>query len=219
MSGTVVRKLMPSTGLLPSAPAGTDAYAGDNARRVRIRCSTATPDRANEVVVQQGISLKNFTKNPVILWNHDHSSPIARAVEVGLEGGNLMATVQFPPAGTNPQSDQIYNLIRADIVKAISVGFLPVETVPLDKGNPIRGPQKYLKSDLMEVSFCSVPCNPECGVTWVYATNGDEAARKTAALAEAKRKATVDMLKLKQPAGQAKRLRDVEVLRLKAARQ
>jgi hypothetical protein len=40
-------------------------------------------DRDNDVVVIQGVDIKNYKDNPIVLWAHDQKSlPIAKATKV-----------------------------------------------------------------------------------------------------------------------------------------
>jgi uncharacterized protein len=66
--------------------------------------------------------------------------------------------VQFPPEGTSAKADEVYGLIRAGVVNVASIGFLPIDAEPLDSKQPWAG-QRFLKSELMEFSFVSVPAN------------------------------------------------------------
>ena len=134
----------------------TTSTTGLDERQVRVVASTPAVDRAGDVVVAQGIDLAAYKGNPVILWNHDPGSPIARCVEIGVNAGQLEAVAQFPPEGTDPLADRVYGLIKAGVVNATSIGFAPVEETPI-KGGGVT----VSRSELWEFSFVSVPANPE----------------------------------------------------------
>src|SRR5882724_11100328 len=121
MPARPINKLLPtSTELLPDA------------RQVKVICSTAGVDRMGDIIVQEGLDLTAYRKNPVVLWGHDSDVPVAKAVEIGIEGGKLKATVQFPAEGVDSESDWVYGKIKAGIVNATSVGFSPEEFEPID---------------------------------------------------------------------------------------
>lgn len=181
-----------------STSGATNSYAADESRRLMLQCSSEAIDILGDIVVQSGIDLSRFRKNPVVLWQHNQGSPIARALEVSLGPMGLQALVEFPAPGISSMADLIYGLVRADIVRGVSIGFQPVAAVPLDKGNPKKGPQKYTKSQLFEISLCSLPANLDGRVTWKFA-EGDEAARLKAAEAVARRMRQIDVLRLKVP--------------------
>ncbi len=134
----------------------TTTTTGLDERQVRVVASTPAVDRAGDVVVAEGIDLAAYQANPVILWNHDPGSPIARCVEIGVKAGQLEAVAQFPPEGTDPLADRVYGLIKAGVVNATSIGFAPVEETPIKGGGVTVN-----RAELWEFSFVSVPANPE----------------------------------------------------------
>lgn len=127
-------------------------------RQIRAICSTGEIDRAGDQIEQSGISWREYLMNPVVLLNHDISKPIARTTQIGIEDGNLTATFEFPPPGTSAIADEALGLIKANVLSAISVGFDPIETEPMNAMNP-RGPQRYKRITLLECSVVAVPCN------------------------------------------------------------
>jgi HK97 family phage prohead protease len=130
-------------------------------RQVTVICSTGEPDRMGDVIVQSGIDLTAYRKNPVVLWGHSADVPIAKTIDIGIKNGKLQATVQFPPEGDDEDSDWVYGKIKAGIVNATSVGFIPMDYEPLDPKSPWSG-FKFAKSELLEFSFVSVPANAGC---------------------------------------------------------
>lgn len=144
---TAIRKSF----IAPATPLGP--------RDVRVQCSSEPPDRAGEVVVQSGIS---FAGSVPCLWNHDPSQPIGRAYPM-LRDGALFADITFAPEGASLKADEICNLVKAGTINTVSIGFDPHSTVPMDKLNK-NGPLKYLSAELLEVSFVSVPDNPDAVV-------------------------------------------------------
>jgi HK97 family phage prohead protease len=164
-------------------------------RSVKVTCSTGSVDRMGEVVVQSGIDLSEFRQNPIILWSHNMEQPIGTAVEIGLQKGLLTAKVEFAPEGMSKKADEICAMVKAGLIKTVSIGFDPVETEPMNSQRP-KGPQKYLKSTLLEVSFVSIPANAEAIVTERAAVPGKarEGRRISAATAAALDRASNGML-------------------------
>jgi HK97 family phage prohead protease len=130
-------------------------------RQVTVICSTGEPDRMGDVIIQSGIDLTAYRKNPVVLWGHSADVPIAKTIDIGIKNGKLQATVQFPPEGEDEDSDWVYGKIKSGIVNATSVGFIPMDYEPLDPKQPWGG-FKFAKSELLEFSFVSVPANSGC---------------------------------------------------------
>ncbi len=133
-------------------------------RQVRVICSTETKGRDDIILVTRGIDLTNFRLNPVVMWQHCPDWPIARAVEIGVEGNDLVATVQFPEAGASPRADEVYNLVKAGVINAVSTGFEMREAEPLDPSKPRDG-LRITACELQEFSFVSIPAVPDALVT------------------------------------------------------
>lgn len=140
-------------------------------RLVTVICSTGEPDRMGDVIVQSGIDLTAYRKNPIVLWGHSSDTPVARTIEIDVKDGKLQATVQFPPEGDDEDSDWVYGKIKAGIVNATSVGFIPTDYEPLDLKQPWSG-FKFSKSELLEFSFVSVPANAGCLIVGRSLFNG-----------------------------------------------
>lgn len=137
--------------------AGTETLS--DKRQVRVICSTSAIDRSGDIVVQEGIDLTSYRANPVVLLDHNYSQRVARCVEIGIEGGNLTALVEFPPEGELPLSDRTRLEVKHGLLNAVSIGFMVIESEPMDKSKP-KGPQKIIRCDLAEFSFVGVPANP-----------------------------------------------------------
>lgn len=130
---------------IKSAKAATDAGSFE------VVISTADIDRQGETVSQDGWDLSFYKLNPVVLWAHDYFSlPIGIATEIEVKDGKLIAKGMFAPADANPFAQQVRRLYDLKIVRATSVGFIPLET----DGKTI------VKAELLEFSFVPVPANP-----------------------------------------------------------
>jgi len=129
-------------------------------RQVRVICSTGEEDRAGDIVVQEGGDLTAYRENPVVLWGHDISKPaLARAIEIDVVDGKLQSLVDFGPEGIDPLAEMVLAKVKARILNAVSIGFTPLKSEPLDPGNPKKGPQRYTMWELGEFSFVNVPAN------------------------------------------------------------
>lgn len=147
--GTVVRLAV------ADPEVGTDA-----SRKIRFVFSDGSIDRAGDSIDPAGWQTDTFNKNPVALWAHDSfSPPIGRASGVGPFGSKLMGDIEFMPADISQFADSIYKMVRAGYVKAVSVGFIPLSWVfSKDKDRPYG--IDFTKQELLEISVCPVPCNP-----------------------------------------------------------
>ncbi len=126
----------------------------DKPRTFRFRISDGTVDRDKDRIDPAGWELDNYRRNPVVLLSHDYSSlPVAKTTEIGVQGGALMATAEFPSEGIFPQADQVFRLIKEGYLSTASVGFRPIEWVY----NSDRGGMDYHKQELLEWSVVPVP--------------------------------------------------------------
>jgi hypothetical protein len=124
-------------------------------RQIKVVCSAPGLDRMGDIVVQAGVDLGPFLASPTVFWNHDAAYPIARAVWIGLESGNLTSIAQFPPIGTDETSDRVYRLIKSDIPLDVSIGFIPTLTEPINKNEPWNG-TRFLRCELLEWSIVGI---------------------------------------------------------------
>ena len=132
-------------------------------RQYEFTASTADMDRDGEVIEVSGWDLKNYKKNPVIMFGHDYKSlPIGKATKIGVRDGKLVDVVEFPPEGTYEFADTVARLVDAGYLKTQSVGFIPKKWEDGDfddeKGNKPR--RTYTKQELLEISIVPVPSNP-----------------------------------------------------------
>ncbi|MFZ4605164.1 MAG: phage major capsid protein [Caulobacter sp.] len=121
--------------------------------------SDATVDRYGDIIDPTGWDLKWFKKNPIALFGHLSDFPIGTWSDLRVESGKLIARLNLATKGTSARIDELIGLVEQGILRAVSVGFRPIEAEPLDAKRPYAG-QKYLKQELLETSLVSVPANP-----------------------------------------------------------
>ena len=130
--------------------------------------STATPDRAGDVVVQDW-RLANYRRNPVILDSHNPSLVVGRAVSAKVrERKQLEIMVQWDDSELNPVGMLIAHQHREGYRQAGSVGFRPGRAVrrsQLPKEDSYYLETGYgrvlSRNELLEFSSVSVPMNAE----------------------------------------------------------
>jgi len=143
--------------------------ANDEERTLRMVGSSSSVDRLGDIIDVKGWKLTNFKKNPVILFGHNHWIPaVARAKEVKKEDDKLTFLIEFPPEGVNDLSDKLFNLYKLKIMRASSVGFMPLkyEWIEDEKGN-YRGIH-FMEQELLELSLVTVPAHPEALAMSLY---------------------------------------------------
>lgn len=152
-----------STGPLFLQAALAEDSIDDESRAVRFIASDESVDRYGDIV-KADWNLAPYKKNPVFLWNHDHSIPaIGNIAPIGVDARRLMVTANFTAPGVNPFADQLYKLVKAKVIRAVSVGFTAdpsdVEMIR-DADDQWTGGYKYNNPELLELSLCNVPANP-----------------------------------------------------------
>ena len=125
-----------------------------NERSITQYVSTHSVDRDNDIVLAKGIDLKNYRKNPVVLFNHQRDLPIAASLWQKPDDVGLLTKTSF---SKTPFADDIYTLHLEKILNAWSIGFMPV-TWEFDEK---KGITTFTKIELFEYSSVSLPANPE----------------------------------------------------------
>lgn len=119
-------------------------------------------DSYDDVIDPEGWKLSRFkgkNANPVALYGHDQSSlPIGVWESVRVEAGKLLGRLKLAEPGTSPFIDAIRSLLRQKILRAVSVGFIPLEWGP--RPGAKRGGYLYTATELIECSVVAVPANP-----------------------------------------------------------
>ncbi len=146
-------------GVLPELPEDdgirrTRSSPGKN--RLTLRASIETEDRAGDVIRAEGWELENYRLNPVILWAHRHDVlPVGKSVEVWVENGALMATIEFAPTEF---AQQVRRMFEEGFLRGVSVGFRALKTSPRSE-NGRRG-TVFERQELLEISAAPVPMHP-----------------------------------------------------------
>jgi HK97 family phage prohead protease len=142
-------------------------YAGSvepmGERSIRAICSTGDIDMTGEVVEQNGLDLAVYNRNPIVLFGHNQEHPIGTA-SAHVEDGKLVADIEFAAVGLSKKADEVCALVKSGVLKSISIGFDPTETEPMDPKRP-RGPLRYKRAILVEISVVSCPANTNAVIT------------------------------------------------------
>jgi len=124
-------------------------------RSITAYVSAKSIDRQNDIVLPEGIDVKNYRKNPVVLFNHDWFSPaIGRSLWQKADDKGFLAKTQF---ASTPFADDIYTLFVEEILKAWSIGFYPKEW-SFDEESEIT---TFTNIELLEYSAVNIPANPD----------------------------------------------------------
>jgi HK97 family phage prohead protease len=131
---------------------------------VEVVMSTASLARDGHILIPQGCILENYRANPIALWSHDPDLPVGNAENIAVEPDQITARVRFAPLGISVKADEVRGLVKSGVIRAVSIGFDPIEGEPLDPKKP-RGGQRVSAWELLELSFVSVPSDVGAVVT------------------------------------------------------
>ena len=145
-------------------------------RAIEFVASDETMDRDNEVIRANGWNIKNYKKNQIGLWAHDHHGlPIWRGLKtwVEKEEKQLRTIAQFTNEETgNALGEAVFRLFENKFLNSVSVGFIGLEIDRNDSSDEItdaesspKTPRRiFLKQELLEISAVPVPANPGAGI-------------------------------------------------------
>jgi HK97 family phage prohead protease len=152
---TMIRKVVP----LQVQPAAAE-------NRTRVRASTNELARDGHILEPAGLLTENFLRSGAVLFDHDPKVPVATPVlaELADGGAALDIEVEWPPAGISVDADKVRGLVKAGVIRAVSIGFDPIDAVPINAAKP-RGGLHISTADLLELSFVSVPADTGAVVT------------------------------------------------------
>lgn len=120
--------------------------------------SDETKDRMGDVIRADGWQIGDFKKNPIALFSHRSDFPIGTWKNLRIEKKQLLGTLELAPEGTSSRIDEVIKLVKAGILRAVSVGFRSIESRPF--GTDWRDGMEFLKQELVETSVVGIPANP-----------------------------------------------------------
>jgi len=118
--------------------------------------SDETVDRLGDIIGADGWQLDAYRKNPVFMWQHDHTmAPIGTVPKIWVEDKQLLNMVAWDEA------DELARFIKGKferrVLRAESVGFRAIEFEDNGKSGGIR----FTKQELLEISAVSIPAHPK----------------------------------------------------------
>ena len=125
-----------------------------NERSIKHWVSKTAEDRGGDVVLPDVFDLKNYKKNPIVLFNHHPFYPIGHSMWLNKEKDGMLAKTQF---ATTPFADDIYQLNVEKVLNAWSIGFIPRKH-EFDEKNKVT---TFTDIELLEYSNVSIPMNQD----------------------------------------------------------
>lgn len=124
--------------------------------RVTFIASTRSVDRHGTILEPAGCDAVAFMKNPVFLWNHrrdgEPDDVIGTVVDVQKTADSVVCVVEFD---TGRKAQQCLRRVKRKVLRAVSVGFIPLETSEPDADGVIT----VKRWELCELSLVAVPSN------------------------------------------------------------
>lgn len=129
----------------------------DEQRIVEGLASTPDLDRQGDILETEGAK---FTLPLPFLWQHRHDQPIGRVLEATITKAGLKIRAQIEKAGVLPEIDRAWTLIKAGLVRGLSIGWKPLEfsTIAATYGMHVK------EWELFEVSAVTVPANATANI-------------------------------------------------------
>src|SRR3990167_5594388 len=122
--------------------------------------STINADRDKDHVIPEGMDASNFMKAPVLMWSHGGSDryaslPIGTVTSLNVTPGQGI-TASWRWLENDPMADRVRNAWEQGVVRGTSIGFRPTKMEPNTEGGV-----DHLAWELLELSVCPIPANPE----------------------------------------------------------
>ncbi len=130
--------------------------------------STPRTDRMGDVVDPLGA---RFDALPKLFLHHDTRLPIGGLTEAtpGAKGIPFQARIPkvSEPGVVKDRIDEAVHSIKYDLLSYVSIGFMPIESEPIDAKNPYFGGTNFKEWDWFELSVVGVPANPDAVITGI----------------------------------------------------
>jgi len=138
-------------------------------RIVRGVATTPSVDRVGDIIDPLGMK---FTNPLAFLWQHQHDQPIGsckfdKPTKSGINFEAEIARID-EPGKLKDRLDEAWQSIKAGLVRAVSVGFRPIEYAFMDNGG-IR----YSETECYELSAVTIPANSDALITTIKALDAE----------------------------------------------
>ena len=118
----------------------------------------AVVDRGKDLIPKKAWNLKNFKKNAIMLFNHDHSKPIGKFLVCEAKDEGLYVEGRIAKS-KDPEISRIRDLVQEGILNSLSVGIMVSDEEQKDGINHVKS------AELHEISVVAVPMNQDSTFT------------------------------------------------------
>lgn len=139
----------------------------DDARVITGIATTPTPDRMGDIVEPLGVQFKNPMP---LLWQHDADCPVGQVTfgKPTKDGIPFEATLVDPAtvesATLKDRLQLAWDSIKSGLVRAVSIGFRPIEYSWMDEGG-----MRFIECEVLELSAVTIPANAEATINTIKA--------------------------------------------------
>jgi uncharacterized protein len=131
--------------------------------------TTPSVDRVGDIIDPKGIQFKNPMP---FLWQHDHRAPIGTVTfeeptEEGIVFSAEIARVAEPGV-LKDRTDEAWQSIELGLVRAVSIGFRPIEYSFMDNGGV-----RFSSCEVFELSAVTIPANADAVITAIKSIDTD----------------------------------------------
>lgn len=134
---------------------------GEDERVITGIATSPTPDRMNDIVEPLGVK---FTNPMPLLHQHDHRNPVGTVVFDKPTKAGITFKATLPkieePGPLKDRVDTAWGEVKAGLVRAVSIGFRPLEYSRLEDGG-IR----FIETEVYELSLVTVPAQADATIT------------------------------------------------------
>jgi HK97 family phage major capsid protein/HK97 family phage prohead protease len=147
------------------ASAVLELKAFDDAQRtIEGIATTPTPDRGGDILEPAGAQ---FTLPMPLLWQHDQKQPIGEVIEARVTSSGIFIKAKLAqidePGSLKDRLDEAYQAIKARLVRGLSVGWTPIDMLPIKGSFGMRA----VKWAWAELSAVTIPQNVEAAILTV----------------------------------------------------
>lgn len=121
--------------------------------------STPTPDRMGDIVEPRGAKFKL----PIpLLWQHNSGDPIGNVTQAKVTDSGIEIVAEVA-RGVTDEIDRYWKLIKAGLVRGLSIGFRGLEPEIMEETMGIR----FKSWEWLELSAVTIPANAEANIATV----------------------------------------------------
>jgi HK97 family phage major capsid protein/HK97 family phage prohead protease len=148
----------------------------EEARIIEGIASTPTPDRMGDIVDPKGAQ---FTLPLPLLYQHNSKQPIGHVIAAKVTDAGIEIKAQVAP-GVVPFIDEAWALIKAGLVRGLSIGFSSIEAAQIKDTFSFH----FLKWDWLELSAVTIPANAEANIQTIKSLDSQQRAASGASAVE-----------------------------------